>query len=154
MTQRTRQTAEIVLCRKDLGMALPQYKTAGAAGFDIVNASGEDLTLSPGEVKVIPSGIKVKVPMGYVGMLTPRSGKSITGFSVNNAPGIIDDDYRDEIATIAINNSNNPITISHLERIAQLVVVPYVHLALLEVGEFTPDEFNDRNGGMGSTGSH
>lgn len=144
--------AEIILTNSDV--PLPGYKTKGSAGFDLTNQSGEEIFLGSGCVTIIPTGIKIKLPEGYVGMLTPRSGKSISGFSVNNAPGIIDDDYRDEIKVIAINNGIDPVRISKGERIAQLVVVEYTQLFFNKVAEFSPDDFNDRTGGLGSTGSY
>lgn len=146
------EKAEIVILRP--GVAVPEYKTEGSAGFDLINASGQDITLLPEQIVVVPTGLKIKFPEGLMGLVTPRSGKSISGFSVNNSPGIIDDDFRDEMGVIAINNGRELVTLKAGERIAQFVCVPYIHLNLEVVDELSPDEFNNREGGMGSTGSH
>jgi dUTP pyrophosphatase len=129
----------------------PAYATSASAGFDLTN-QGDTIELVAGQVAVIPTGIKVKLPVGTVGMLTPRSGKSISGFSVNNSPGIIDQDYRNEIKVIAIHNGIGTVKVERGERIAQLVIVPYIQAQLQEVEELSADEANDRTGGLGSTG--
>lgn len=134
------------------GTEVPVYKTKGSAGFDVRNMSGEDIQILPGQVKVVPSGFALRVPEGKVGLVTPRSGKSISGFTVNNSPGVIDDDYRDEVGIICANTGNDTVTLAAGERIAQFLVVDYYQLDLDVVDEFSPDEFNDRTGGMGSTG--
>jgi len=131
----------------------PKYATSNSAAFDLVNASGFMIAIHPREIKVIPTGIAVKLPQQTAGLVTPRSGKSISGFSVNNSPGIIDSDYRDEVKVIAVNTGNNIVYIDPLERIAQFMVVPYIKCELKEVENISEDDFeNERKGGLGSTG--
>jgi dUTP pyrophosphatase len=131
----------------------PKYATSNSAAFDLVNASGFLIAIHPGEIKVIPTGIAVKLPPQTAGLVTPRSGKSISGFSVNNSPGIVDSDYRDEVKVIAVNTGNNIVYIDPLERIAQFMVVPYIKYELQEVEQLSEDDFvNDRKGGLGHTG--
>ncbi len=129
----------------------PAYATSASAGLDLTY-QGEAILMRPGQIEILPTGLKIKLPVGTFGMLTPRSGKSISGFSVNNSPGIIDQDYRNEIKVIAINNGNVSVQVDKGERIAQLLVVPYLtpHLELVEA--LSPDEDNNRTGGLGSTG--
>jgi dUTP pyrophosphatase len=132
----------------------PEYKTSESAGLDLINASGEQIVLVHGEVRIIPTGLFVKLPPNTMAMVTPRSGKSISGFSVNNSPGIIDSDYRQEIKVIAIHNGGGDwCVIEPGERIAQLVVMPYIKVIPLSVEEFSTDNFtNTRTGGLGSSG--
>lgn len=134
------------------GVPVPSYATAGSAGFDITNQRGDDIIMQPGEVQVITTGLKIKLPPGTAAFLLPRSGKTLSGYSVNNSPGLIDLDFRKEVRIIAINNGNDPITIEKGERIAQLMIVPFIRGDLEVVDQLSPDDFNDRIGGLGSTG--
>ena len=145
------QEIEVVILNEDV--KVPEYKTSRSAAFDLVNASGRAVTISPGRTEVIPTGLKIKVPDGFGGFISPRSGISISGFSVNNSPGIVDSDYRDEVKVIAINNGNNQITLEPLERIAQFFIAPILQCSFNVVDEFSPDDFhNERSGGLGHTG--
>lgn len=143
---------EINTRREDI--PLPRYATEMSAGLDLINA-GDDLVIPPGLLAKLPTGIKMKVPEGHFAMLTPRSGKSFksVGFSLANAPGIIDADYRDEVGILACNYGNGPVYISRGERVAQIVIVPYVKCEVVKVDELSPVE-SSRDGGFGSTGSH
>ncbi len=145
---------EMEVEKTSINVPTPEYKTTNSAGVDLINNIGSDIDLYPGRIKLIPTGIKIKLPKGTFGMITPRSGKSITGFSVNNSPGIIDSDYRNEIMIIAINNSNEIIHILKDERIAQLVVMPYIQAHIIAVEKLSADDFNNERGlgGLGSTG--
>jgi dUTP pyrophosphatase len=131
---------------------VPFYATEGAAGFDLTN-QGPDVTIAPGCLARIATGIKMRIPPGYVGLLTPRSGKSFkeVGFSVANSPGIIDEDFQDEVGILACNYGNDPINLAAGERIGQLVVVPYIRCKIKHVEQLTPVN-STRAGGFGSTG--
>jgi dUTP pyrophosphatase len=104
---------------------------------------------------LIPTGIYLKLPTGTVGLLTPRSGKAFksVGFSVANAPGIIDEDFPDEMKVIACNYGNEAIQIDEDERMAQLVVVPYIRCEFEVVDKLSHGEDNERKGGFGHTGA-
>jgi dUTP pyrophosphatase len=137
--------------RKTPCAPLPQYMTSGASGMDLFASLEKEITLEPGERKIIPTGIAVAIPEGYEGQVRARSGLAIQkGIGLVNGPGTIDSDYRGEIGVLLINFGKEPYTIRHGERIAQMVISE-VHRATLE-------EVNDlpatqrQGGGFGHTG--
>ena len=124
--------------------------TAGSAGADIVAAVHDDLTLLPGARAIVPTGFALALPPGYEAQVRPRSGLALrAGVTLLNAPGTIDEDYRDEIALILANFGTEPYVVRRGERVAQLVVAP-VSRATFDVVE-SLDE-TTRAGGFGSTG--
>jgi dUTP pyrophosphatase len=140
----------------DRSLPLPQYETAGAAGADLrANLRPEDratgFTLDPMRRAVIPTGIRVAIPMGYEMQIRPRSGLALKhGISLPNTPGTIDSDYRGPLGVALINLGAEPYTIQHGDRIAQAVVAPVVQ-AGYQVVEIL-DETARGDGGFGSTG--
>jgi len=133
-------------------LPMPAYETAEAAGMDIPAAVDQDITLAPGERRLVPSGFAIALPAGYEAQIRPRSGLALKhGISIVNAPGTIDADYRGEIGVILINLGDRPFAISRGQRIAQLVVAP-VTRAHMEAVEVLP-ESERGSGGFGSTGS-
>jgi dUTP pyrophosphatase len=140
----------------DRSLPLPQYETAGAAGADLrANLRPEDratgFTLDPMRRAVIPTGIRVAIPMGYEMQIRPRSGLALKhGISLPNTPGTIDSDYRGPLGVALINLGAEPYTIQHGDRIAQAVVAPVVQ-AGYQVVEIL-DETARGEGGFGSTG--
>jgi dUTP pyrophosphatase len=106
----------------DPEMPLPEYAHPGDAGFDL--RSTIDCTIAPGERKIVPTGISVAIPDGYVGLVHPRSGLAAKhGISMVNTPGTIDAGYRGELQVILINHDLvESFLISRFDRIAQLVV--------------------------------
>ena len=140
----------------DRSLPLPQYETAGAAGADLrANLRPEDratgFTLDPMRRAVIPTGIRVAIPMGYEMQIRPRSGLALKhGISLPNTPGTIDSDYRGPLGVALINLGTEPYTIQHGDRIAQAVVAPVVQ-AGYQVVEIL-DETARGDGGFGSTG--
>ncbi|MGA0865776.1 MAG: dUTP diphosphatase [Candidatus Nanopelagicaceae bacterium] len=106
----------------DPEMPLPEYAHPGDAGFDL--RSTIDCTIAPGERKIVPTGISVAIPDGYVGLVHPRSGLAAKhGISMVNTPGTIDAGYRGELQVILINHDLvEPFSISRFDRIAQLVI--------------------------------
>jgi dUTP pyrophosphatase len=132
------------------GLALPAYQTAQAAGADLTAAVTEDVTLAPGERRLIPTGIAIGLPEGYEAQIRPRSGLALKhGISLVNTPGTIDADYRGEIGVILINHGQEPFIIRRGERIAQMVVAPVVQAAFIEA-DLTDTARGA--GGFGSTG--
>lgn len=104
-------------------LLLPRYMTEHAAGMDIFAAVKEDISLSPGERKLIPTGIILAIPQGYEGEVRPRSGLAIHhGVTLLNAPGTIDADYRGEVGIIMINHGKEPFIVKRGDRIAQLLI--------------------------------
>lgn len=130
---------------------LPGYATADAAGMDLRANLEAAVTLQPMERTLIPTGLFMELPAGFEAQVRPRSGLAIKqGLTLLNTPGTIDADYRGEIKIILINLSTEPQTIQHGDRIAQMVIAPFVQAALTEVGELT--ETVRGEGGFGHTG--
>lgn len=135
------------------GLPLPAYQSAGAAGMDLVAATGENapLSLAPGERCLIPTGLVIQLPPGFEAQVRPRSGLAARfGVTVLNAPGTIDEDYRGEVMVLLINLGVEPFTLKRGDRIAQLVIQPVAKARL----ELTADleETARGEGGFGSTG--
>ena len=130
---------------------LPSRGSDSAAGYDLSADISSDVIIKPHETKLIGTGISVAIPDGYFGGIYARSGLSLReGLRPANCTGVIDSDYRGEIKVSLHNDSNEARTISPQERIAQLVIMPYLEVAFDEVSEL-----NDTirgTGGFGSTG--
>ncbi|MGQ9646675.1 MAG: dUTP diphosphatase [Thermodesulfobacteriota bacterium] len=136
---------------KDASVSLPQYMTEGASGMDLFASLTEEVTLAPGERKLIPTGISVAIPKGFEGQVRARSGLAIQkGIGIVNGPGTIDSDYRGEIGVLLINFGEEPFTIRHGDRIAQMVISPVYRVTLEEVDDLPPTGRQD--GGFGHTG--
>ena len=137
----------------DREIALPSYESAGAAGADL-RANFPDrgaVEIAPGARALVPTGLRMSIPVGYEVQVRPRSGLALKhGVTVANAPGTIDSDYRGEVGVILVNLGSEPFVVAHGERIAQMVVAPVVQAAL-EVVEAL-DETARGAGGFGSTG--
>lgn len=135
------------------GLEIPKYESIGAAGLDIRAAINADqpITLKPGERMLIPSGLKMEIPLGYEVQVRPRSGLAFKhGITLVNAPGTIDSDYRGEVSTLLINLGQQNFIINRGERVAQWVVAPVVQTSFTMV-----DALSDTargTGGYGSTG--
>lgn len=130
---------------------LPHYATAGSAGMDLRAAVCEALTLGPGQRAMIPTGLRIALPLGYEAQVRPRSGLAARhGVGMVNSPGTIDSDYRGEIRVLLINWGDEPFTIRRGERIAQLIVAPYIRVAWDETAELPESERG--TGGFGHTG--
>lgn len=134
----------------DPQMPLPSYAHEGDAGVDLRSAI--DCVIEPGERALVPTGISIAIPDGYVGLVHPRSGLAIkNGISMVNTPGTIDAGYRGEIQVILINHDlNERFVISRFDRIAQLVI-QRVERASFELVEQLPESARG-DGGFGSSG--
>lgn len=142
---------EVQIKRLDKDLPIPQYAKSGDAGVDIY--ARIDCTLAPGQRAMVPTGIAIALPDGYVCFAHPRSGLAAKhGISIVNAPGTIDAGYRGEIQIILINtDTQNTFEIKRGDRIAQLVFQKVEHANFHEVEEL-PDSERGRDG-FGSTGS-
>lgn len=131
---------------------LPQYATSGSAGLDLRACLDAPLTLSPGQAELVPSGIAIHLAdPGLAAMVLPRSGLGHKhGIVLGNLVGLIDSDYQGQIFVSAWNRGSAPFIIKPMERLAQLVVVPVVQVALNVVAEFGASHRGA--GGFGSTG--
>lgn len=137
--------------RKDHPVPLPQYMTEGSSGMDLFASLEKEVTLGPGERKLIPTGISVAIPEGFEGQIRARSGLAIhKGIGIVNGPGTIDSDYRGEIGVLLINFGKEPFTIRDGERIAQMVICRVFRVTLEEVEDLPMTE--RQGGGFGHTG--
>lgn len=141
---------DMLVQRLDPELPLPAYEHPGDAGLDLRARLG--MRLAPGERALIPTGIAIALPPGYVALVHPRSGLALRrGLGLLNAPGTIDAGYRGEIGVIAVNHdAREPIDIERGDRIAQLVVLPVAHARLVEVVALPGSHRGE--GGFGSTG--
>src|SRR5271156_4905844 len=117
-------------------LPLPAYQTALAAGLDLVAAvpSAAPIEIAPGARALIPTGIAIALPPGHEGQVRPRSGLALRhGVTVLNSPGTIDADYRGEIQVILVNTGTEIYVVQRGTRIAQLVIVPIQHVAIVEL---------------------
>lgn len=113
---------------------LPKYATTQSAGMDLRANITEPVTIKPLERKLIPTGIRLQLPVGYEAQIRPRSGLALKhGLTVLNTPGTIDADYRGLIGVILINLSNEDYTVECGERIAQMVIAKHETVELIEV---------------------
>ncbi len=135
---------------KDL--PLPKYETAGSAGMDLLAAIDETLTIKPGEIKLVKTGIAFALEQGFEAQVRPRSGLALkNGITGLNTPGIIYSDYRGEVCVILINHSQTDFVITRGMRIAQVVIAKYEQAQIAEVENL--DETARGTGGFGSTGT-
>lgn len=128
---------------------LPCYAHDGDAGMDLF--SNCEVTIAPGETKLIKTGIAIELPVGYEAQVRPRSGLALkNSITVLNTPGTIDSGYRGEVGVILINHSKDDFIVEKGMKIAQMVITSYVSARLSEVDELSD---TDRGiGGFGSTG--
>ena len=133
------------------GATLPTYGSAEAAGADLYACLTEAVTIAPGTTAFIPTGFAMAVPKGCAGLIYARSGMACKfGLAPANKVGVIDSDYRGEILVALHNHSAEARTISHGERIAQIIITP-----VLTPGYELADDLDDTTrgqGGFGSTG--
>ena len=131
--------------------SMPTYGTDAAAGADLHACLDAPVTIAPGETVLIPIGIAMEIPCGYAGLVYARSGLSVKrDLAPANKVGVIDPDYRGEILVALHNHSNMPETIADGERVAQLLIAPYVSAAFEEADTLSNTKRGD--GGYGSTG--
>jgi dUTP pyrophosphatase len=130
---------------------LPEYVTPGSAGMDLRANLESPLTLKPMERLLVPTGLFFELPLDYEAQVRPRSGLAIKhGLTCLNSPGTVDADYRGEIKVILINLSNEPHTIQHGDRIAQMVVHKVEKIKWKQVNKISGTTRGE--GGFGHTG--
>ena len=141
---------DVSVVRLDPDLPLPRYAHPGDAGADLLTTV--DVTLGPGERAMVPTGIALALPDGYVALVHPRSGLAARhGLSIVNAPGTVDAGYRGEVKVMLINHDPvTPIELRRGDRIAQLVVQRFERARFVEVDQL-PDSARGA-GGYGSTG--
>ena len=142
---------QVLIKRLDPTVPLPSYAKAGDAGADL--ATRIDFTIKPGERMLIPTGISIALPNGYVALVHPRSGLAINhGISMVNTPGTVDAGYRGELQVILINHDlTESVSFKKGDRIAQLVIQKVERAEFVEVQDLPGSERS--SGGFGSTGA-
>jgi dUTP pyrophosphatase len=138
----------------DRSLPLPSYETPGAAGADVranlpVDQRAAGVTLMPMQRLVVPTGLRVEIPVGFEVQIRPRSGLALKhGITLPNTPGTIDSDYRGPLGVALVNLSDQPFTVQHGDRVAQMIVAPVVQAAFEVV-----DRLSDTARGVGGFGS-
>lgn len=145
-------SVKVLITRLDPSVPLPSYAKPGDAGADLTTRI--DFTLKPGERLLVPTGIAIALPKGYVALVHPRSGLAIkNGISLVNTPGTVDAAYRGELACILINHDlTNEVTFKKGDRIAQLVIQKVEEADFVEVDSLPGSDRG--SGGFGSTGKN
>jgi dUTP pyrophosphatase len=133
-------------------LPLPEYQTAESAAVDLHAAVTATVTVAPGAIEVIPTGLAIALPSGYEAQVRPRSGLAVKhGLSLPNSPATIDADYRGEIRVPLINHGTAPVHIERGMRIAQMLVVPVPRIVWEVVDELPVSARG--SGGFGHTGA-
>ena len=143
---------KILVKKFDKNIKLPAYKTSGSSGMDLMAYIKNKITINPGKIALVPTGIAVAIPENYEIQIRPRSGLAAKkSISVLNTPGTIDSDYRGEIKIILINLSKKSFVVKSGDRVAQMILCPVVK-AKLKVVKDLPKTIRGK-GGFGSTGN-
>ena len=130
----------------------PTRGSVFSAGYDLYMASSEPFKVAPGETVKIKTNLAFEIPVGYVGLIFARSGIATKrGLRPSNCVGVIDSDYRGDVIVALHNDTNENQTIEAKERIAQLIIMPYPNVSLIESDELNDTDRGD--GGFGSTGT-
>ena len=131
---------------------MPKYATPGSAGLDLRAVLDDPLTLAPGDVSLVPTGLAIHLDdPGYAALILPRSGLGHkSGIVLGNLVGLIDSDYIGQLMISVWNRGRDPFVLDPFERVAQLVIVPVVQVEFVLVEHFDGSERGD--GGFGSSG--
>jgi len=142
---------KVLIKKLDPAVEIPNYKTTGASGMDLMAFIKESIKLAPKSSCLVPTGLSVAFSEEYEIQIRPRSGLAAkNNISVLNTPGTIDSDYRGEIKIILFNHGNSEFIINNKDRIAQMILVPISKMKLEEVKNL-PETLRGK-GGFGSTG--
>ena len=132
---------------------LPKFATEDSAGMDLRANLMEEITINPGQRRLVSTGIKIAIPPGYEAQIRPRSGLAIKyGVTVLNSPGTIDADYRGDVGVILINLGQNHFSIKPGDRIAQMVITKYERFEWNQSDDL--DETLRGGGGFGHSGNY
>jgi len=142
---------KVLVKKLDPSVKLPEYKTEGASGMDLIAFIDDTMNIKPKTSALIPTGISVAFSEDYEIQIRPRSGLAAkNNISVLNTPGTIDSDYRGEIKVIIFNHGNNNFIVKNGDRIAQMILAPIMKMELEEAKNL-PQTIRGK-GGFGSTG--
>ena len=143
--------SKINIKKLDEKAVIPTYGTEYSAGVDLYSVSDEEITIKAHETVMIKTGLAMEIPVGYAGFIFARSGlASKKGLAPANKVGVVDADYRGEIMVALHNHTNEDKTIEAHERIAQMVIMPFLRADFVQVSELS-DTVRGA-GGFGSTG--
>lgn len=149
---RKMNTAKVRFKKLNDKARMPHYGTEYAAGADLYACMDESLTIKAGTTVFVPTGLAMEIPEGLVGLVYARSGLACKkGLAPANKVGVIDSDYRGEIMVALLNHSTEDITIDAGERVAQMVITPYIYAEYEEVDEL--EDTTRGSAGFGSTGT-
>lgn len=147
------ETQRVNVKKLNAEAVVPTYGSEFAAGADLYACIDGPVTIAPGETYLVKTGIAMEVPVGYAGLIYARSGlASKKGLAPANKVGVVDPDYRGEIMVALHNHSNVEATIEPKERIAQMVITPFLTAQYTVVDELSDTVRGE--GGFGSTGKH
>ena len=142
---------KVLIKKLDPQVEIPNYKTTGASGMDLMAFIKQPIKLAPKSSCLVPTGLTVAFSEEYEIQIRPRSGLAAkNNISILNTPGTIDSDYRGEIKIILFNHGNNEFVINDKDRVAQMILTP-VHKMELEEVKNLPNTLRGK-GGFGSTG--
>ena len=142
---------KVLVKRLDSKVKIPQYKTSGSSGMDLMAFVKNPIKIAPKTLELVPTGLSVAIPEDLEIQIRPRSGLAAkSSISVLNTPGTIDSDYRGELKIILFNHGNKDFIVNNNDRIAQMVLAPVIKMELEEVDQL-PETIRG-SGGFGSTG--
>ena len=142
---------KVLVKKLDSKVKIPEYKTDGSSGMDLMAFVENSIKISPQTRELIPTGLSIAIPEDLEIQIRPRSGLAVkSSIGVLNAPGTIDSDYRGEIKIILFNHGNKDFIVNNNDRIAQMVLTPVIKMELEEVDQL-PETIRG-SGGFGSTG--
>ena len=142
---------KILVKRLDPKVKIPEYKTSGSSGMDLMAFIENSIKIAPNTLELIPTGLSIAIAEDLEVQIRPRSGLAAkSSISVLNTPGTIDSDYRGELKIILFNHGNKDFIVNNNDRIAQMVLTPVIKMELEEVDQL-PETIRG-SGGFGSTG--
>ena len=142
---------KVLVKRLNSKVKLPEYKTSGSSGLDLMAFINSPIKIPPNTLELIPTGLSIAIPEDLEIQIRPRSGLAAkSSIGVLNAPGTIDSDYRGELKVILFNHGNKDFIVNNNDRVAQMVLTPVIKMELEEVDQL-PVTIRG-SGGFGSTG--
>jgi len=142
---------KVLVKRLNSKVKLPEYKTTGSSGMDLMACIESPIKIAPNTLKLVSTGLSIAIPEDLEIQIRPRSGLAVkSSIGVLNTPGTIDSDYRGELKIILFNHGNKDFIINNNDRIAQMVLTPVIKMELEEVDQL-PETIRG-SGGFGSTG--
>ena len=142
---------KVLVKRLNSNVKLPEYKTSGSSGMDLIAFIDGPIKISPNTLELIPTGLSVAIPEDLEIQIRPRSGLAAkSNIGVLNTPGTIDSDYRGELKIILFNHGSKDFIVNNNDRVAQMVLTPVIKMELEEVDQL-PESIRG-TGGFGSTG--